>query len=149
MRVGAPAGVMAGLILGAAALGGCSSDPPSSNEPPCVTLDDSCSPLHNPPNYATIFTEIFQKNCATANTCHGPPAPQAGLSFRDSAEAYALLLGTMGGKARVLPNDPGCSILAKRLLSKDPAYRMPPGSGLSDAQICDVVKWLVAGAPNN
>jgi hypothetical protein len=149
MRTGALVGVVVGLGLGTVALGGCSSEPTPPPEPPCVTLNDNCAPLFDPPTYTKIYAEIFKPNCATAGTCHAPPMPQAGLSFQDSAEAYALLLGTMGGRPRVLPNDPGCSILAKRLESKDPAYRMPPGGGLSDAQLCDVVKWLVAGAPNN
>jgi hypothetical protein len=144
MRTGALVGVVAGLI-GALAQGGCSSPDP---ERPCVALNAQCQPLHDPAPYSTIYTEIFRPNCV-ASGCHGPPTPAAGLSFQDAAESYELLLGTKGGKARVLPNDPGCSLLAKRLFSTDPAFRMPPGAGLSEAQLCDVTKWLVAGAPNN
>jgi hypothetical protein len=146
MWTGALAGVVAGLVGSALALGACSTPDPDR---PCVALNAQCQPLHDPPTYSTIFTEIFHPNCSAMGACHGPPTPSAGLSFEDSAEAYQLLLGTKGGKARVLPNDPGCSILAKRLFSTDPGFHMPPGGNLSDAQLCDVVKWLVAGAPNN
>ena len=146
MRTGALAGVVAGVIGWAIALGGCGEPDPDQ---PCVTLNPDCSPLIDPPRYSAIFAQIFQPNCSTAGTCHGPPMPKAGLSFQDSAEAYELLLGTRGGRARVLPDNPGCSILAQRLLSNDPGFRMPPGTGLTGPQLCSVVKWLAAGAPNN
>jgi cytochrome c551/c552 len=148
MRTNVRACVTAG-VLWAAALAGCSNPPP--DPPPgltCVTLDTNCQALHDPVTYSTIFSTTFHPTCAVTS-CHAPPSPQAGLSFEDSAQAYQLLLGTMGGKARVLPDNPGCSLLAERILAKEPSLRMPPGAGLSDAQICDVVKWLVAGAPNN
>jgi hypothetical protein len=146
MRTRALAGVVSGLLGAAIALGACSDPDPDR---PCVALNTQCQPLHDPPTYSKIFTDIFKPNCSATGSCHGPPSPAAGLSFQDSAEAYDLLLGTKGGKARVLPNDPGCSLLAKRLFSTDPAFRMPPGTGLDEAQRCDVAKWLVAGAPNN
>ena len=41
--------------------------------------------------------------------------------------AYRMLLGQEGGRPRVSAGDPACSVLAKRLLSSDPAYRMPKG----------------------
>jgi hypothetical protein len=149
MRTGTLGGVVAVLLGSAIALPAC-SNPTEPPAPQCVTLNPDCAPLFDPPTYSLIFSNIFHPTCATPGTCHAPPAPKGpGLSFVDQAESYQLLLGTMGGRARVLPDNPGCSILAERLESKDPAFRMPPGSGLTDAELCAVVKWLVAGAPNN
>ncbi len=148
MRIGAHAAVVAAFLVCAIGLAHCSdpADPVSS----CVTLKTDCMPLHDPPTFATIYSQLFQPNCATGmGTCHTPDAAKKGLYFQDPAQAYQLLLGMTDGRARVLPSNPGCSILAQRLESNDPAFRMPPGSGLTDAQLCDVVKWLAAGAPNN
>jgi hypothetical protein len=149
MRTGALVGVTMGVLGAAASVGGCSSPPPDPPALSCVTIDPTCQPLHDPVTYTTLFTTLFQPTCAIAGTCHAPPNPQLGLSFQDQAESYQLLLGSKGGRARVVPANPGCSVLIERLEAPDPNLRMPPGMGLSDAQICDVVKWLVAGAPNN
>ena len=87
--------------------------------PPCVTLNTQPT-LHDPPTYSTIFSKIFQPSCAIGTgTCHTSDARKLGLYFEDPAQAYQLLLGKTDGRARVLPDDPGCSILAKRILSKD------------------------------
>ena len=72
------------------------------------------------------------------------------VGFLGAIICLPLLLGKTDGRARVLPDDPGCSILAKRILSKDPAFRMPPGNvPLLDGEICDIVKWLADGAKDN
>jgi hypothetical protein len=142
-------------LAGLAAFGGCvvalasCSDPPPADLP-CVTLKTDCMPLYDPPTYPTIYAKIFQPTCATGiGTCHTADSRKAGLYFQDASQAYQLLIGMADGRARVLPNNPGCSILAERLFSSDPAKRMPPGGGLSDAQLCDIAKWLAAGAPEN
>jgi Planctomycete cytochrome C len=141
--------VVAGLLACALGLSACSTPPDSG--PPCVTLNTQCQPLHDPPTYSTIFSKIFQPSCAIGmGNCHTSDAPKLGLYFEDPAQAYQLLLGKTDGRARVLPDDPGCSILAKRILSKDPAFRMPPGNvPLLDGEICDIVKWLADGAKDN
>jgi hypothetical protein len=142
--------VAGGLLACVLALS-CSSptDPPPA--PACVTVNANCQPLFDPPTYASLFTMILQPTCASGtHTCHTSDTKKGGLVFEDATDSYNLLLG-MGAdhRARVLPDNPGCSILMERLQSKDPAFQMPPGNPLSDAQICDFAKWLTAGAKNN
>jgi hypothetical protein len=72
-----------------------------------------------------------------------------GLFFQDPAQAYQLLIGVTDGRTRVLRDNPGCSSLAERLESRDPRFQMPPGSRLLDAELCTVMKWLAAGAPES
>ena len=47
---------------------------------------------------------------------------------------------------RVVPGDPACSQVIQRMHHEDPALIMPPGPGLSDAEICAVQKWIEQGA---
>jgi hypothetical protein len=125
---------------------GCGSDPPPA--PSCVTLRTECNPLYLPPSFTKIFTNTLQQRCAAGmGTCHTADVGMGGLAFVDEASSYDLLLGKTDGKPRVLPNDPGCGILAQRLKSTDPNFRMPKGDGLSDAELCDFELWLTAGAP--
>jgi hypothetical protein len=141
--------VAAAVFACAILLSACST--PADPGPSCVTLNTQCQPLYDPPAYSTIFSKIFQPSCAIGTgTCHTSDARKLGLYFENPAQAYQLLLGMTDGRARVLPNDPGCSILAERILSKDPAFRMPPGDApLLDGEICDIVKWLADGAKDN
>jgi cytochrome c551/c552 len=127
------------------AVAGCAGDP----GPSCVVVKTDCQPLYDPPTYTAIFDKIFQPTCASGRgTCHTSDAKMGGLFFQDSAQAYQLLLGKTDGRARVIPDNPGCSLLAERLASSDPAFEMPPGARLSDAELCTVMKWLGAGAPS-
>jgi hypothetical protein len=127
-------------------VGGCGSDPPPA--PSCVTLRTDCSPLHRPPSFTNIFSKILQPTCAAGmGTCHTADVGMGGLAFVDEASSYDLLLGKTDGKPRVLPDNPGCGILAQRLKATDPTFRMPKGDGLIDAELCDFELWLTAGAP--
>ena len=147
MLTRALAGLAAFIGTATLVLASC-SDPPK-NDLPCVTLNANCMPLFNPPTYGEIYTKVFQMTCATGmGTCHAADSRKGGLYFQDPTQAYALLMGS-DGRARVLPNNPGCSILAERLFASDRAVRMPPGGGLDDATLCDFAKWLTAGAPEN
>jgi Planctomycete cytochrome C len=115
----------------------------------CVmNLDANCSPLYAPPIYATIFDKIFHPTCAQGiGTCHTADAAMGGLVFEDAGTAYALLLGTQGGRARVLPGNPSCSLLVEKLESNDPNFRMPPGPmPLLEAARCDIEQWIAQGA---
>ena len=127
---------------------GCTNSNPA--DPPCVQgLTPSCAATYAPPTYSTIFTNIFQPNCAVGTgTCHTADAAMAGLAFANADTAYAELLGQNGNKQRVIPNDPGCSLLMKRLESTDPSYRMPKGNQpLSAGDLCTIVQWISQGAP--
>jgi hypothetical protein len=145
-------GVAALAALGA--FGACSSASPgstasSAGDPPCVTgLTPSCAATYAPPTYDTIFTNIFQSNCSVGTgTCHTSDFAAGGLVFADESTSYATLLGSNGSTALVVPNDPGCSTLMKRLTSTDPSYHMPRGStSLSAGDLCTIVQWIDEGA---
>jgi cytochrome c551/c552 len=123
---------------------------PANSSLSCVVVKTECSPLYDPPTYAAIYSKIFQPTCAAGRgTCHTADAKMGGLFFQNPAEAYQLLIGVTDGRARVLRDNPGCSLLAERLESRDRRFQMPPGTPLSDAELCTVMKWLAAGAPES
>jgi hypothetical protein len=134
------------------ALGGCtdSGDGEADADVPCVSgLTTSCAATYAPPTFDTIFTSIFQPNCAVGTgTCHTSDFAAGGIVFADESVAYGTLLGADGGTPYVLPDDPGCSTLMKRLESSDPSYHMPRGpSFLSAGDLCTIVQWIDEGAP--
>ena len=111
-------------------------------------LTTSCAATYAPPTFDTIFTNIFQPNCAVGTgTCHTSDFAAGGIVFADASHAYDTLLGADGGTPFVLPGDPGCSTLMKRLESNDPSYHMPRGpTFLSLADRCTIVQWIGEGA---
>jgi hypothetical protein len=141
------------MALAALALGGCSASGATADagtlDPPCVTgLDAGCAATFSPPAYGTIFTNIFQPNCAVGTgTCHTSDFVAGGIVFADASAAYDILRGDDGGAVFVVPGNPGCSTLMKRLESSDPSYHMPRGSSfLSDGDLCTIVQWIAEGA---
>jgi hypothetical protein len=125
------------------------SSPAKPSSGTCVEgLRTDCSPLYDPPTYSTIFEKILHPTCAQGmGTCHTADAAMGGLVFEDEDDAYARLLGDAGGKARVAPGDPACSLLVERLEAKTSDVRMPPGpTPLSEAARCDIVQWISQGA---
>lgn len=125
------------------------SSPSATTDPPCVAnLKADCAAEFDPPTYQTIYDKILVPTCASGTgTCHTSDGAKAGLVFANADDAYALLLGTTGGRARVNPGDPGCSLIMKRIASTDSSYRMPPGpTPLRPGQTCTIVKWIAAGA---
>jgi hypothetical protein len=103
-----------------------------------------------PPTYPMLYQNLFLKTCgapSSGGSCHGPNGAKGGLVLSDSDGAYDQLLGIQGGRVRVVPNDPECSMLEARLESTDPAVRMPLGSTpLSEGVRCAVRKWIASGA---
>ena len=126
----------------------CSSKDPAST-PACVTsLATSCSPQYDPQTFDTIYAKILSPTCATGTgTCHTGDAREGGLAFIDEDEAYSLLLGKNGARARVVPNDAACSLIVERLTAQDPTFHMPPGpTSVTPGELCTIVKWINAGA---
>jgi hypothetical protein len=130
--------------------GGGDDDAPSTSGQ-CITLPATCTPGITP-SYSEIYTTVFAKSCGatgSAGSCHGPDGRQGGLGLYDAASAYSDLLG-MTGHARVLPNNPECSILVERLNSDDPTFRMPfMGTKLPPDLLCAIQTWIDDGAMNN
>ena len=129
------------------ALAGCGDDAPSYS---CVAnLATDCQPLVDPPTFQAIYDGTLHATCASGTTtCHSSDGAKGGLVFEDPDQSYALLLGMVDGRKRVVPNDPACSLLVERLDATTPTTRMPPGSvPLSAAEQCTIVKWILQGAP--
>ena len=57
----------------------------------------------------------------------------------------AALLEPADTEPRVFAGDPGCSPLLQRLHSDDTALQMPPGTPLSEPELCAVVRWVAEG----
>ncbi len=79
---------------------------------------------------------------ANCHRCHGPRKSRGGLRL-DSAAALAR--GGASGPV-VVPGDPDKSPLI-RAVRRDGDLKMPPGKGLTVAQVADLTAWVRAGAP--
>ena len=118
--------------------------------PACVTdLPNDCPAtlLYDPPLFSTIYDKILHPTCAEGlATCHTTDGAKGGLVFENVDDAYALLLGQKGGRARVLPNDPACSLIVIKTWSTDPNFQMPPGARLQRPDFCTIEQWVARGA---
>jgi hypothetical protein len=127
---------------------GCSDPEPPPTRPACLAAVDvqNCAPLQ-PPEFPELFSAVFSQTCASSGTsCHGANGRQGGLVFADEDQAFALLLGNAGGKARVVPGDAACSELIVRLDSPGQPWSMPPGAPLDEGTRCAIRRWVAAGA---
>jgi hypothetical protein len=122
---------------------------PAAPLDPCVSgLNTACSPLYDPPTFDTLFEKILRPSCAQGmGTCHTADGARGRLVMEDADETYGALLGELGQRARVVPGDPACSLLVRRLEAPGADERMPPGpTPLSAAERCTVVLWIANGA---
>ena len=131
-------------VMSAALAFGCGETPEPA--PACLEpLDTECTPLFAP-TFREIHTRRLSVTCSSGiGSCHGPAGRQGGLALADFDEAYALLLGNDGAKARVIPGDPECSELVRRLEDTG-ANVMPPGEPLPEGERCAVRIWIENGA---
>ncbi len=135
---------LATALVVLAGCGGKTDDPPA-----CVTdVPKDCRLLYDPPTYSTIYDKILHPTCAEGvATCHTADGAKGGLIFENADDSYALLLGQKGGRARVLPRDPACSLIVIKTWSTDPNFRMPPGNtALPLPEFCDIQQWIAEGA---
>lgn len=137
------------IVCALFAAAGCGDpEPPPETRPACIAAVDtqSCSPLF-PAEFPTLFAQVFSQTCASSGSnCHGPSGRQGGLVFANEDDAYGLLLGTSGGKARVAPGDAACSELMVRLDSAGKPWSMPPGAPLDEGTRCAIRRWVANGA---
>ncbi len=108
----------------------------------CVEVDPECAPLYEP-TFDNVFSMTLNDKCADG-PCHDAVSPKAGLSYVDPDEAYDQLLGETG-RVRVMPGDPGCSLLVRRIEGSG-SFRMPPGNPLSEQERCSIELWIANGA---
>lgn len=109
-------------------------------------LELDCSVTYEP-TFEAIFANRMQETCgAGGRTCHSSSGAQGGLILDDIDLAHELLLGSNGGEARVIPGDPECSEMIRRIESNDEDYQMPPGDKLSEGERCAIRQWIANGA---
>ena len=107
-----------------------------------------CEPTY-PPTFQDFYEQRIVRTCGAAGSgvsCHGPEGRQGGLVLSDADGAYDALLGEVDGRRRVIPGDPECSELVRRIESEDPEVMMPPGMRLSERERCAIRQWIAAGA---
>jgi len=92
-------------------------------------------------NFNRDIRPILSNNCFA---CHGPDekSQKAGLRLDTRAEAVS--------SGAIVPGQPEASELLRRVLSNDPAERMPPlktGKNLTLAEKETLKRWIAQGAP--
>lgn len=108
-------------------------------------MDLQCNELYEP-EFTEIYNRTLLPRCGVDGPCHSPEEMKGGMVFRDEQTSYDLLLGHADGNVRVTPGDPSCSELSKRIYSSSVSFQMPPGSPMSDAEKCSIIKWIANGA---
>lgn len=125
----------------ALAAAGCPAD-----EPACIDVNPDCSELYEP-TFDNVFANTLVPSCAPeGGACHSAEGNKGGIAYTDADSAYDILLGHADGRARVIPMDPECSLLTRRIGALRASDLMPPGEPLSAAERCSVEKWVANGA---
>lgn len=130
------------VVLGSS----CGSD--VDPRPACLSQVDvqGCTPLY-PAEFPVLFSQVLSVTCASAGTsCHGDLGRMGGLAFVTESDGYAALLGTSGGKSRIVPGDPACSEMMVRLDLPGHSWSMPPGAPLDERARCSIRRWIADGA---
>ena len=81
--------------------------------------------------------------------CHGPDENARQSDLKLHTQEGALFTPLQSGGHAIIPGKPGRSGLMKRIVSNDPAYRMPPEESnltLSDYDIALIERWIEQGA---
>lgn len=129
------------IAMSALAQTGCPSD-----DLACVEVDPTCSPLYEP-TFDNVFNNTLVPTCAPeGGACHAPDGNKGGISYTDVDSAYLILLGEPDGQPFVIPGDPSCSIVSKRINASRAVDLMPPGDPLSEAERCAIELWIANGA---
>ena len=109
----------------------------------CITVDTACAPLYEP-TFQNIHSMTLRPKCATGAGCHTDGGMKGGMTFENIDTSYQLLL--VPAEERVIPGDPGCSIMIIRTHSEDEDIQMPPGGRLIEAERCALRQWVANGA---
>ncbi len=131
---------------------GCTDDGGGDDEaaqvPECIEYSlEGCAPLY-PATYDQVWSQTLSDGCAEFGTaCHAQAdaaGAENGLIFADPQIAWEHMTMT---SQLIKPGDPLCSPLFVRLVSEDPAIRMPPGtSSLDPGALCSIGTWISDGA---
>jgi hypothetical protein len=124
-------------------------DDGDDTELPCVeNLDAQCT-AGIAPTWDDVYKHVIEARCGGSSgvSCHGPDGLKGGLALYNKTVAYEGLVGGAGGEPRVIPGDPACSELMKRLETSNEALRMPAGGApVPPTDRCAIQKWIAAGA---
>lgn len=109
------------------------------------------------PTLTNVQTLVFAPSC-NFSSCHGGPAPQAGLNLTGMTHGVLVNVPSTEKPSamRVVPGNPDASFLMDKLLNRNlPTSTtanwtsMPPSDTL-DAERLELVRaWISGGAPNN
>jgi len=111
------------------------------NDVECIEVETNCERLYEP-TFDNVFTQTLEAKCGIAGPCHNAQAARGGVVYVDADEAYELLVDD----GRVVPGDPGCSLLVQRVESTRGTFVMPPGNMLSEQERCSIRQWVENGA---
>lgn len=136
------------VLLCAAALQACGDDggggAAGTSGGGCLPpLDLECTPRY-PPEFDEIYERLIEPTCSAA-ACHGE-GRAGNLMFGDADAAHARLLNDDVSHPLVIPGDPECSLLVKRLESDDLDFVMPARSPLDEDELCAIRQWVESGA---
>ena len=124
-------------------LAGC-GDEGASEETPCLPTPTAadCTPQYEP-TFENVYKNTITLRCATGGgACHLAEGAQGNLILEGLDAAYDALVDA----GRVIPGDPDCSMMIKRLFATRSTGLMPPGSPLSEPERCAVTEWVRRGA---
>lgn len=107
-------------------------------------LDLECSPTY-PATFDNFYDQLIDDTCAISS-CHGPAGNAGNLTFGDADAAYQRLLDDSVHEPLVIPGDPECSMLIKRLESEDRDFVMPARNRLPPGERCAIRQWVANGA---
>ncbi len=97
--------------------------------------------------YNTHIRPILSDKCFK---CHGPDEKKRISGYRlDTKEGAYALLKNQRDKYGIVPGHSATSEVFLRIISKDPAYQMPPPTSnlaLTDKEISLITKWIDQGA---
>lgn len=101
-------------------------------------------------NFASIQTELFNKNCATSG-CHSGNFPASGLDLTDG-KAYQNIVNvksSLNDLHLIEPGNSSLSFLYQRVSSSDAGTVMPSAGRIPQYLIDTLKVWIDAGALNN
>ena len=148
--------MLARLLIGVVALcqlpfglAACGGDTGETQLPVCLTdLDEACTP-NIPATFDSVYINVVLPTCGRTGedtNCHSARKKQGGLDLSTPDRAYDGLLGEHG-RARVVPENPDCSVLMQRIEADDDTVRMPLGTLRLDPGLrCAIQQWIAAGA---
>jgi len=142
--IAAASGILALLLLGAAATGCRSGGSSVQSAIPTSAPVPSGAKVVWAGHYSTNIQPIFVEHCIG---CHGPSRADNGLRL-DSYQG--VMKGTQHGPI-VVPGSPETSALVSVVKgTADPSIRMPhEGQRLTDQEVQNIVLWIQAGAKND